>query len=133
MEIARNAGANTATVQECCAPAVKSGWLNPRNLLIGVALAGGAGALVLGWDWLVAAGLASIIVAAAPCLVMCAFGLCMSRMNKREQTAAGTPPVTPSADVQVVKAEPVVVGTGAQAANAAPVPESSATVSGSRT
>lgn len=133
MENVQNAEANTAAAQECCAPAAKSGWLSQRNLLIGAALAGGTGALVLGSDWLVAAGLASIILAVAPCLVMCALGLCMSRMNKGEQTAAGTPPVTPGADVQVVKAELAVVGTGAQAANAAPVPESSATVSGSRT
>ena len=73
--------------------------------MIGVALAGGAGALVLGWDWLVAAGVASIIVAAAPCLVMCALGLCMNRMSKSEQTAAGTPPATPGPDVLAVTAE----------------------------
>lgn len=133
MENVRNVEANATAAQECCAPAARSGWANPRNLLIGAALAGGTGALVLGWDWLVAAGLASIIIALAPCLVMCALGLCMSRMNKSQQSAAGTPPVTPGADVQVVKAEPAVVGTGAQAANAAPVPEPSATVSGSRT
>ena len=70
----RNVEAIAAPAQECCAPAAKSGWLNPRNLLIGVAVAGGTGALVLGWDWLIAAGVASIIIAVAPCLVMCAFG-----------------------------------------------------------
>jgi hypothetical protein len=106
MENVRNLEANTAVAQECCAPAAKSGWLNPRNLMIGVALAGGTGALVLGWDWLVAAGLASIIIAAAPCLVMCALGLCMHRMSKSEQTVTGTPPRTPGTDVQAVKAEP---------------------------
>ena len=106
MENMRNVEANAATVQECCAPAAKSGWLNSRNLLIGVALAGGVGALVLGWDWLVAAGLASIIVAVAPCLVMCALGLCMNRMSKSDPSAAGTPPATPGPDAQqAVKAE----------------------------
>lgn len=103
MENVRNVEAKAAA-QECCAPAAKSGWLSQRNLMIGAALAGGVGAVVLGWDWLVAAGLASIIIALAPCLVMCALGLCMRRMSKNEQTAAGTPPVTPGADVQVVKA-----------------------------
>ena len=82
MESVRNVEANAVAAQECCAPAAKSGWLSPRNLLVGVALAGGTGALVAGWDWLVAAGLASIILAVAPCLVMCALGLCMSRANK---------------------------------------------------
>ncbi|MGH8635485.1 MAG: hypothetical protein ACRET7_15310 [Burkholderiales bacterium] len=106
MENVRNVEVNTAAAQECCAPAAKSGWLNPRNLLIGVALAGGAGALVLGWDWLVAAGLASIIVAVAPCLVMCALGLCMSRQKKNDPSAAGTPPAMPGPDArQAVKAE----------------------------
>ena len=34
-------------------------------------------ALYAGWDWLAATGLATILVAAAPCLVMCALGVCM--------------------------------------------------------
>ena len=105
MENVRNVEADTAAVQECCAPAATGGWLNRRNLLMGVALAGGAGALVLGWDWLVAAGLATIIVAMAPCLVMCALGLCMNRRSKGDQTVAGTPPATPGQSVQTVKAE----------------------------
>ena len=106
MENVRNVEANTAAARVCRAPAAKNGWQNPRNLLIGVALAGGAGALVLGWDWLVAAGLASIIIAAAPCLVMCALGLCMNRMSKSDPSAGGTPPATPGPDArQAVKAE----------------------------
>jgi len=108
MENVQNVEANAAPAQECCAPAAKSGWLNPRNLLIGTALAGGAGALILGWDWLVAAGLASIVVMMLSCGAMCALGLCMNRQSKSEQTAAGTPPATPAPDVQrTVKAEPV--------------------------
>jgi len=87
MENVQNVEANTAAAQECCAPAAKSGWLKSRNLLIGAAIAGGGGALVLGWDWLVAAGLATFIVALAPCAVMCALGLCASRMGKKD---AGT-------------------------------------------
>ena len=98
MEDVRNIEANAAAAQECCAPAAKSRWLNSRNLLIGLALAGGAGALVLGWDWLVAAGLASIIVAVAPCLVMCALGLCMGRQKKSDPSAAATPPAMPGPD-----------------------------------
>ena len=105
MENVRNVEANTAAAQVYCAPAAKSGWQNPRNLLIGVAIAGGAGALVLGWDWLVAAGVASIILAVAPCLAMCALGLCASRIGKSEQTTAGMPPATPGPDVPAVKAE----------------------------
>ena len=102
----RNVEAIAAPAQECCAPAAKSGWLNPRNLLIGVAVAGGTGALVLGWDWLIAAGVASIIIAVAPCLVMCALGLCMHRMSKNEQTS-GSPSVTPGTGTQAAKMDSV--------------------------
>lgn len=71
-----------AAAQSCCAPAGRSGWLSSRNLLIGAAVLGGGGALFFGWDWLAAVGLASVIVAVAPCLVMCALGICASRMGK---------------------------------------------------
>jgi hypothetical protein len=40
----------------------------------------GAG-LALNWSWLVAAGIAPILLALAPCAAMCALGLCMSRMD----------------------------------------------------
>ena len=107
MENTRSIEADKAETPECCAPAQNNRWLNRRNVLIAVALAGGAGALFFGWDWLVAAGVASIIVAMAPCLVMCALGLCMSRKGKSDQTAAATPPAMPDPGVQAVKAEPL--------------------------
>ena len=132
MENVRNVETDAAAAQACCAPAAKSGWSNPRNLLIGAMLAGGAGALVLGWDWLVAAGMASIIIAAAPCLVMCALGLCMSRRAMHEQTAKGTPPATPAAGTVTVKAEATPPPIEVQAVKVGPVKEP-ATVSGSRT
>ena len=112
MENARDTEANAASAQSCCAPAGKSGWRSSRNLLIGgLALAGG-GAMFLGWDWLVAAGVASIIVAMAPCLVMCALGLCASRMGKKDAGtgAQAVPPKeaqTPAVDT-VANAQPVV-------------------------
>ena len=82
MEHMRKGEPNAAAAQDCCTPTAKRGWLNPRNLLISLALAGGTGALILGWDWVVAAGLASIILALVPCLVMCALGLCMRHQKK---------------------------------------------------
>lgn len=97
MENARNTEANAGSAQTCCAPAGKTGWLGSRNLLIGVAVLGG-GAMFLGWDWLVAAGVATFIVALAPCLVMCALGLCASRMGKKE--AAPAAPVLPPKETQ---------------------------------
>lgn len=35
----------------------------------------------LGWGWLAAAGIAPVLIALAPCAVMCALGLCMSKMG----------------------------------------------------
>jgi len=34
----------------------------------------------LNWGWLVAAGIVPILIAAAPCAVMCAVGLCAMKM-----------------------------------------------------
>ena len=45
------------------------------KLILGAGV--GAGGLFLGWDWLVVAGLAPIVLAVLPCLAMCALGLCM--------------------------------------------------------
>ena len=44
-------------------------------LAIGAVVAGAA----LGWDWLVAVGVAPVLLAALPCAVMCALGLCMKK------------------------------------------------------
>lgn len=49
-----------------------------RGILIlasGVAVAGAA----LNWSWLVAAGIAPILLTALPCVVMCGLGLCINR------------------------------------------------------
>lgn len=111
MEHARNTEANT-TAQSCCAPAAKGGWLSSRSLLIGLAAVGG-GAMFLGWDWLVAAGVATFIVALAPCLVMCALGLCASRMGKKEAAPPATalPPqeAQPPAAETMATAQPAAV------------------------
>ena len=122
MENARNTEANTTPAQSCCAPSAKSGGLSSRGLLIGVAVLGG-GAMFLGWDWLVAAGVATFIVALAPCLVMCALGLCASRMGKKD-AGPGAQTIAPR-EAQLPPAEAVASPQpAAQAvANAEPVAE----------
>lgn len=100
MEDVRSIEAHKNNAQNCRAPAASGRWLNPGNLLIAIALAGSVGALFYGWDWLVAAGAASIIIALAPCLVMCALGLCMSRHNKSDNPASGTAAAGHARDVQ---------------------------------
>lgn len=64
----------------CCA--VQAAPLRHRKWLIGVAALGIPLALYGGWDWLVATGFATVLLAVAPCLAMCALGLCMARGGK---------------------------------------------------
>lgn len=52
----------------------RTGWL----ILAGTIIFAGA---VLNWGWLTAVGAAPLILALAPCAVMCGLGLCMSGNN----------------------------------------------------
>lgn len=63
-------------------------WLRGRRGLIVL------GALVLGlgaafnWSWLVAAGVAPLLLSVLPCLAMCALGLCVNRMTGSRDPAS---------------------------------------------
>lgn len=50
-----------------------------RGLIVLGVLAVGA-AMVLNWGWLVAAGIAPIVLALLPCAAMCALGLCANKL-----------------------------------------------------
>lgn len=72
----------------------------PRVLLTLAAIAIVAG-LALNWSWLVAAGVAPILISTLLCLVMCAFGVCMvcrsgekSSAPIRNATETASPPTT---------------------------------------
>lgn len=58
---------------------------NRRTLLLLAVVATGIG-LALNWSWLVAIGLAPILLSTLPCLVMCAFGVCMMHRSSKEQS-----------------------------------------------
>ena len=67
------------------------GWIPSRSqALIGLAIAGVTGGAVLGWDWLVAAGLAPLILSVLPCAAMCALGLCAMRNGQTRHGAGAT-------------------------------------------
>ncbi len=55
-------------------------YLGGRKGLILLTVAAVGAGLFLNWGWLVAAGIAPVLLAVAPCAVMCALGLCMNRM-----------------------------------------------------
>lgn len=59
--------------------AVRAHSLGNRKALAVLAIAMTGAGLALNWSWLVAAGIAPILLALAPCAAMCALGLCMSR------------------------------------------------------
>lgn len=54
-----------------------------RLLLGGVALALIGAGLAWQWSWLVAIGVAPLLISVAPCVAMCTLGLCMHRMCSR--------------------------------------------------
>jgi hypothetical protein len=59
-----------------------------RLLVGGAALSLIAAGLIWQWSWLVAIGVAPLLLSAAPCVAMCALGLCMHRMCSRTGTSA---------------------------------------------
>ncbi len=68
-------------------PSLTRSWLQFARYYLGnrwVLLAIGALVLIAGaylnWGWLVAAGVAPILLTLAPCAVMCALGLCSMKM-----------------------------------------------------
>ncbi len=55
-----------------------------------------AGLSLGGWAWLVAVGLAPIILAALPCLVMCGLCLCLACRSSTAQATPASPDATNS-------------------------------------
>lgn len=68
-------------------------WLRDRRVLIAIALVALVAGAALNWSWFVALGIAPIVLAMAPCGVMCAIGLCKMGKGKGEaacgKSAAG--------------------------------------------
>jgi hypothetical protein len=56
-------------------------YLGGRRAWLAIAALAGLGGLVLNWSWLVAVGVAPLLLAILPCAAMCALGLCMNRMT----------------------------------------------------
>lgn len=70
----------------------------PRTWMV-VAIFAVAMGLAFNWNWLVAAGLAPILLSTLPCLIMCAFGVCTICRSAKEKSvsvpdssAESTPP-----------------------------------------
>ena len=62
-------------------------YLGSRTGMIAVAaLAPGLGAY-FNWGWLVAAGIAPLLIGVLPCVAMCGLGLCMGRKTPRSRSS----------------------------------------------
>lgn len=82
------APAATSAGQTCCSAGATGGSVNRRTLYIGLGIGAAAG-LFLGWDWLVAIGAASLLIALAPCLIMCGAMCAMHKcLNKKSEAPA---------------------------------------------
>lgn len=93
MENSQQLDAGTATPdgRQPVGPGVR---LGRRAIFIALAVAGVVAGLFWNWDWLVAAGLSSFIVALLPCAALCAAGLCASRLGQKGScsSSAAAPP-----------------------------------------
>ena len=66
-------------------------YLGGRRGLFALAAIALVAGLAFNWSWLVAAGIAPLLVAALPCIAMCALGLCMSQMTGRACSTDAAP------------------------------------------
>ncbi len=57
-------------------------------LAIGIAVAG----MAMNWGWLVAVGIAPILLAVLPCAAMCALGLCMNKGGDKSCSSGNKTP-----------------------------------------
>jgi len=62
--------------------ALPASWLRGRYGPIALAIIAGIAGAWLGWPALVAAGIAPLLIAVLPCLVMCALGLCIMKRGR---------------------------------------------------
>jgi hypothetical protein len=70
-------------------------YLGGRRGLIAAGAVIAIAGLAFNWTWLVAVGVAPLLLSVLPCVAMCALGLCMNRMTGR---ACSTENVAPNAD-----------------------------------
>ena len=86
-EIQRTKSGNTSLGHDVV-HAVRYYLKGRRGLLVlaGTALVAG---LAFNWSWLVAAGIAPLLLSVLPCVAMCALGLCMNKKACSSQKSTG--------------------------------------------
>ncbi len=103
-----------APPQSCNPILTLGGRVSQGTTLTVLAVAAVGAGLAFGWDSLAALGLTTVIVSLLPCVLMCAAGLCMSRMGKKNSPGtAGAPPAASGAGALAVKTQEAPVETAA--------------------
>ena len=102
-------------------------WLRGRRgaavLVVSVVVIGAA----LNWSWLVAFGIAPLLLTALPCIAMCGLGLCMSRMTggscstSSQASDAADVPMPPTVQ-RLAASEPVEGALVSHSSEAGPLP-----------
>jgi hypothetical protein len=77
-------------------------WLRGRNGVIAFLVVAVVIGAALNWSWLVAVGIAPLLLTVLPCAAMCALGLCMNRMAGGSCSTETRPVETPKPDARVV-------------------------------
>ena len=75
-------------------------YLRDRRVQIALAVLLAGGGLALNWGWVVALGIAPLILGALPCVAMCAFGLCMMGGKSNACHGDASNRVPPADDIQ---------------------------------
>ena len=74
-------------------------YLGSRRLLLAAAVVALVAGAALNWGWLVALGIAPVLLSVLPCVVMCGLGVCCMRMmggsGEKQQGQSGNPAETP--------------------------------------
>lgn len=104
--------------QDCNPILTLGGRVSQGTTLTVLAVAGLGSGLVLGWDSLVALGASTFILALLPCAVMCALGICASRMGKKD--AGGTSNAVTQAAEDAASGTPAAPGAIAVDKSSAP-------------
>jgi hypothetical protein len=78
-------------------------YLGNRRLLLAVAILGLVAGAALNWGWLVALGIAPVILSLLPCAVMCGLGVCCLKMmggsGEKQPGQSGHPAATSESPV----------------------------------
>lgn len=82
--------ANELTLTESIAALLQHYLGGHKGLILLAVTVAGVG-MYFNWSWLVAAGVAPVLLAVAPCAIMCGLGLCMNKMCGKSDSAQANP------------------------------------------